>query len=134
MYLLSAIEEGYHGDYDLKSSACIESQLKEDSEDDGPAQPPQKEDVPALSYATPYWSGEVTEDYTLTVIKNGVEVDRVELKDRPFTLIGRLPSCDVFMEHPSISRYHAVLQYRPASEKDGGSHRAELTSTQEVRT
>ena len=54
-YVLSAIEEGYHGDYDLKSSARIESQLKEDSEDDGPAQPPQKDDPKhtCLLYTSP---------------------------------------------------------------------------------
>ena len=28
-------------------------------------------------------------------------------------MFGRLPVCDVPLEHPSISRYHAVLQYRP---------------------
>lgn len=28
-------------------------------------------------------------------------------------MFGRLPVCDVSLEHPSISRYHAVLQYRP---------------------
>ena len=27
-------------------------------------------------------------------------------------MFGRLPVCDVSLEHPSISRYHAVLQYR----------------------
>ena len=42
-------------------------------------------------------------------------------------MFGRLPVCDVPLEHPSISRYHAVLQYRPtnatvstATDQEGG--------------
>ena len=32
-------------------------------------------------------------------------------------VFGRLPVCDVALEHPSISRYHAILQHRPQEEK-----------------
>ena len=32
-------------------------------------------------------------------------------------MFGRLPVCDVPLEHPSISRYHAILQHRPQDEK-----------------
>ena len=34
-------------------------------------------------------------------------------------MFGRLPACDVSLDHPSISRYHAILQYRPQGEARG---------------
>lgn len=66
-----------------------------------------------LSYNEPVWSGRPpSSSFFLSVIKNGVQVDSVGL-NTPFVLFGRLPQCDVHLEHPSISRHHAVLQYRP---------------------
>ena len=65
-------------------------------------------------YSEPAWSGEPPPGmYQLLVIKNGIEIDTIDLSTKSFSLCGRLPSCDISLEHPSISRYHAVLQYRP---------------------
>ena len=48
-------------------------------------------------------------------------------------MFGRLPVCDVSLEHPSISRYHAVLQYRPtdaaSTSKDEGKSGSTLSSS-----
>lgn len=73
--------------------------------------------VPRLPYTVPHWSGEPPRDQTfsLSVIKNGAIIDELDLSGKAYLVFGRLPSCDVQLEHPSISRYHAVLQYRPAS-------------------
>ena len=59
----------------------------------------------------PVWSGLCTQDYTLEVIKNGVPVSEIKLSSKPFWVVGRLPQCDMPMEHPSLSRYHAIIQY-----------------------
>lgn len=68
-----------------------------------------------IPYEEPEWSGKAQEEYSFDVLKNGSIIDRVSLKTQPFYVFGRLPSCDVTLEHPSLSRYHAVLQYNCAS-------------------
>ena len=70
---------------------------------------------PAVPYNEPQWSGLPVEPHTLTVIKNGTVVQEVDVSTKAFHVFGRLPTCDVPLEHPSISRHHAILQYRPHS-------------------
>ena len=69
---------------------------------------------PSLSYVEPYWSGTPAEPYSLLIVKNGTEIGKLVLDDKPYHTFGRLPNCDITLEHPSISRYHAILQYRPS--------------------
>ena len=68
---------------------------------------------PPLPYTEPTWSSTPSEPYVLTVIKTGTIIQTVQLSNQPYHTFGRLPSCDIQLEHPSVSRYHAVLQYRP---------------------
>ena len=74
--------------------------------------------VPRLPYTVPHWNSEPPRDqaFSLSVIKNGTIIDELDLSGKAYLVFGRLPNCDVQLEHPSISRYHAVLQYRPASQ------------------
>lgn len=64
-----------------------------------------------IGYKEPSWSGICEESYNFEVIKNGKNIDTIDLTTKPFYVFGRLPSCDVTLEHPSLSRYHAVVQY-----------------------
>uniref|UniRef100_A0A182SLY7 FHA domain-containing protein n=1 Tax=Anopheles maculatus TaxID=74869 RepID=A0A182SLY7_9DIPT len=72
-------------------------------------------EIPPIPYKEPKWSCKCDPEhhYSFEVEKNGVIIEEVkQLQSKPFWLFGRLPNCDVNMAHPTISRYHAILQYR----------------------
>ncbi|KAJ8401216.1 hypothetical protein AAFF_G00387980 [Aldrovandia affinis] len=73
---------------------------------------------PPLPYAEPPWGGVSETPYSFEILKNGTIVDTVPLTQSYF-VVGRLPECDVSLEHPSISRHHAVVQYRRSSGEEG---------------
>ncbi|XP_031344565.1 kanadaptin-like [Photinus pyralis] len=92
------------------------------------------ENAQALPYKEPSWSGlpqQSDKDYTFEVLKSGVIVEQINLMKKPFWVFGRSVNCDIYMAHPTISRYHAVLQYRAvATEKDtAGFYIYDLNST-----
>lgn len=57
-----------------------------------------------VPYKEPAWGGACEEKFKLEVIKNGAVVDIIDLTTRNYHVIGRLPSCNIPMEHPSLSR------------------------------
>jgi len=63
----------------------------------------------------PPWGGVVSQDlklpYSMTILKDGTVKDTVDLTKKSRFVFGRNDDCDVRVEHPSCSRYHAVLQY-----------------------
>lgn len=67
---------------------------------------------PPLPYTEPSWAGLPGVPYTFELLKNGAILDTVPLSQQSYFVVGRLPVCDISLEHPSISRYHAVVQYR----------------------
>ena len=78
-------------------------------------------ETPPLPYHEPLWSGLPEEPSSLEVIKNGALINEIDLTEKSFFVFGRLPACDVVLDHPSISRYHAVLQYRSSDKKPSSS-------------
>ncbi|XP_056634617.1 kanadaptin [Diorhabda sublineata] len=87
-----------------------------------------------LPYNEPIWSGIPVsngKDYSFDVLKNGSIIENINLMSKPYWIFGRLLHCDISMEHPTISRYHAILQYRKEpSQKDGtGFYIYDLDST-----
>ncbi|XP_074899004.1 kanadaptin isoform X1 [Buteo buteo] len=70
----------------------------------------------APRYEEPPWGSRppAGAGYGLEVLKGGVALGSVRLEGRSWFLVGRLPGCALALEHPSVSRHHAVLQYRGA--------------------
>lgn len=85
-----------------------------------PTQPPQ---APKLNYDKPPFSrvpdaaadSQGRPPAFFEVIKNGTIIESCPLASRgkEFLVFGRVPTCDVELEHPSISRLHAVVQFGP---------------------
>ncbi|CAK1546419.1 unnamed protein product [Leptosia nina] len=71
-----------------------------------------------IPYKEPKWSGVCPDgtDYGLEVLKSGMIMEKVELTNKPYFVIGRLANCDIVLAHPTISRHHAVLQYKAFAE------------------
>ena len=68
--------------------------------------------APPFQYLEPSWGGLPDNSYSLEILKNGIIVDTFKLEGKSHFTVGRLPICDVPFEHPSLSRYHAILQFK----------------------
>ncbi|CAE1283647.1 unnamed protein product [Acanthosepion pharaonis] len=85
----------------------------------------------AIPYKEPTWGGLANRPYSFDVLKNGSIVDNVDLNDKSYYIFGRLPTCDVTLEHPSLSRYHACIQNcaTPTERYEAGWYLYDLDST-----
>lgn len=116
---------------------CIASKLQEKAKTDNEglkrksSMKEKKETTPELPYKVPSWSGVPEDLFSLEVLKNGCIISNIDLTSKPFHVFGRLPNCDVSLEHPSVSRYHAVIQYKTSdsSNSEKGFYIYDLGST-----
>lgn len=74
--------------------------------------------LPTCPYKEPSWSCTPDVDYSFEVLKNGQIIETVKsLESKPYWTFGRLPHLnDIELAHPTISRFHGVLQYRGESQ------------------
>jgi pSer/pThr/pTyr-binding forkhead associated (FHA) protein len=92
--------------------------------------PPQERptSIPLDVYQPPFWSSPAAEcQYTLEVLRDGAIIDNIDLHSdqKPFYVFGRLPICDIVLDHQTISRYHALIQFR----QNGEAYLYDLGST-----
>ncbi|KAJ6634434.1 Kanadaptin, partial [Pseudolycoriella hygida] len=85
-------------------------------------------------YIEPKWSAKPIPEhiYGFEVLKSGIIAETFsDLQSRAYWLIGKLPDNHISMAHPTISRYHAVFQYRSNVKEelhlmeDGGNNETE---------
>ncbi|PAA53363.1 hypothetical protein BOX15_Mlig021613g3 [Macrostomum lignano] len=87
----------------------------------------QQQQQEGSSYIQPHWGGRCQGPYSLQVLKSGVEVQNLDLQGRSCLTIGRQSDCDLRLEHPSLSRHHAVMQYSGAADSASESEQTDST-------
>nr|XP_043606251.1 kanadaptin [Erigeron canadensis] len=79
----------------------------------------------AVPYTIPSWSEPPCHNYYLEVLKEGSIIDQFHVYEKGAYMFGRVDLCDFVLEHPTISRFHAVIQYN----KSGDAFLYDLSST-----
>lgn len=64
-------------------------------------------------YEEPSWGCEPKFKFWIEVLKDGKIIDEIKFQLKSYYFVGKQPDiCDVVLDHPSISRQHAVFQFR----------------------
>jgi len=68
--------------------------------------------VPVYDYSIPAWGYVPDIKLSIEIIKSGVTIGNIIWpKNKSFMIFGRMESCDLILDHSSVSRFHAILQY-----------------------
>ncbi|KAI5665777.1 hypothetical protein M9H77_15630 [Catharanthus roseus] len=115
-----------------KSSSSITNEVK-DSVQREKEQGPNNISVP---YTIPDWSAPPCHQYSLEVLKDGLIIDQFDVNKKGAYMFGRVDLCDFLLEHPTISRFHAVIQFKSSGEAylyDLGSTHGTFINKNEVK-
>ncbi|XP_019195353.1 PREDICTED: kanadaptin [Ipomoea nil] len=81
-----------------------------------------KAEVP---YTIPTWSEPPCHKYYIEILKDGSIIDQFDVNKKGAYMFGHVDLCDFVLEHPTISRFHAVLQFK----SNGDAYIYDLGST-----
>ncbi|EOY19164.1 SMAD/FHA domain-containing protein, putative isoform 2, partial [Theobroma cacao] len=70
----------------------------------------------SVPYAIPQWSEPPSHHFFLEVLEEGCVIDQLKVYEKGAYMFGSVDLCDVVLEHPTISRFHAVLQFRSSGQ------------------
>jgi hypothetical protein len=83
--------------------------------------------APLGPYEPPFWASHPpTMPFYMEVMKQGTIISSVNLQqlcidaNKGFLTLGRAPTNDLLLDHPSSSRIHAVLEFRSSSKQEDG--------------
>ncbi|XP_026813204.1 LOW QUALITY PROTEIN: kanadaptin [Rhopalosiphum maidis] len=127
-------EDNISNDSDVASTTnvAVNTQVSVEQKIDQPKKVSKATSQIPIPYEEPSWGGKPGDKYFLEELKSGVMLSTIQLESRSFHCFGRLNNCHVTMAHPTISRFHAVLQYRSTfstSDENRGFYLYDLDST-----
>ncbi|XP_016445189.1 uncharacterized protein LOC107770402 [Nicotiana tabacum] len=111
------------GSGDDSSSSSVSSQSSKNIKEDQKQE--QRSGAAAVPYTIPTWSGRPCHQFYLEVLKDGSIIDQYDVHKKGAYMFGRVDLCDFVLEHPTISRFHAVLQFKGS----GNAYLYDLGST-----
>lgn len=117
-------EPGYGLSYHAPQVEEWEERLQQAQDDEEEEERKTDPNIPHM-YQPPFWSGRPSSHFTLELIRDGVSKGAIPLHKKSWYLFGRAPICDIELDHPTVSRQHAVIQYR----KNGDAYLFDLGST-----
>ncbi|XP_014234914.1 kanadaptin [Trichogramma pretiosum] len=111
---LKSVSENIKKNIQSNESVMIQptNEFSETSKPPASLQSSPKDPTLEIPYKEPSWSGIPTDSYKLEVLKSGTILETIDLSNKSYYVVGRLPNCDIPMANPTISRYHAIFQHR----------------------
>jgi len=82
-------------------------------------------DEQTVPYTIPPWSEPPCHRYFLQLLKDGSVIDQFHVYEKGAYMFGQVDLCDFVIDHPTVSRYHAVLQFK----RNGDAYLYDLSST-----
>ncbi|KAF4375927.1 hypothetical protein F8388_010069 [Cannabis sativa] len=82
----------------------------------GPKQSSDESQRHVVPYTIPSWSEAPGHNFYFEVLKEGSIIDQFDVYDKGAYMFGRVDLCDFVLDHPTISRFHAVLQFKKSGE------------------
>lgn len=73
---------------------------------------------PALTipYTIPPWSEPPCHPFFLEVLKEGSIITQLNVSEKGAYMFGRVDLCDFVLDNPTVSRFHAVMQFKQSGE------------------